>query len=330
MKQVTDRFVSKFCTWADMMGYPLSTRRRLPAVLRALPAEFSRRGLDVVERSVRHPFAFRIEADAETSWVRSTSKRLVLGAVGPNWRGLRRMSRDATLGDLVDDFGHFASQYIIRSRIVRAQAALALVYGQAVDFRSADLGRRSHDTVGTRGRRRAPLPTRPSRRSRELHAWMAVLNPLDPFIHRALYQFWRATALDASNFPEDAICALDGVTAVAAEAMQAWTRSVTTTRGDVADALGMTPEDRVVIENMYRLRCAFGAHPPASKWWDFGEVYESEIEDCVEVTKRVIGRLAALEFKHRTINPDPPAWGEWFSMHAELLLDVAWFAKLPA
>src|SRR5699024_12559277 len=32
------------------------------------------------------------------------------------------------------------------------------------------------------------------------------------------------------------------------------------------------------LDRLYLLRCRFTAHPSKSKWWDFNEIYEDEIE----------------------------------------------------
>jgi hypothetical protein len=324
------------------MGYPVRVLRSLPSALRRLPAflQASDARLDVVNRTLKSPLAFPIAFSSQTCWTYTSGERLVLGAVGPAWRGLRKICKNADTAELVDNFMHFASQYVIRSRIVRIQAGFALTFSATADFRDADIRR---ITVGPGSpypnleaahqafRRDLPMPTvRPSRRSREFTAWVEMLNPLEPFIHRALFQFWRSCALANVGFWEDAVSALDGVTAVAGEAAQRWhlLRGQPTRRGTGA-LFGLRVEDQTQLEALYQLRCAFGAHPPPSKWWDFAELYDSEIDEFRSVSRRLIRNLCSHELASRRVEPNPSNWSDWFVKNADLLLKLVWFTMLP-
>ena len=342
VRDATNRFISRFCAWSTSMGYPLRVRRPLPGALRRLPAilQSSDVRTDVVNRTLQSPFSFPISFDSSTCWGYTSGDRLVLGAVGPAWRGIHKVCKDKDTADLVDGFIHFASQYVIRSRIVRIQAGLALTFGVACDFRTADFrrttvaaGSRYPDIDAVHRELRGDLPigtVRGSRRLRELTAWVNMLNPLDPFVHRALFQFWRSRALADAGFWEDAVSALDGVSAVAAEAAQEWLRlSVQPSRHGTGAAFGLTVEDQSQLEALYQLRCAFGAHPPPSKWWDFAEMYDSELDVCWDVARRLIRGLCTHELAVRRIDPDPARWSDWFVKHADLLLDLVWFTRLP-
>jgi hypothetical protein len=324
------------------MGYPLRVRRSLPAALRRLPTilQSSDARADVVNRTLQSPFTFPISFASSTCWSYTSGDRLVLGAVGPAWRGIRKVCKDPDAAQLVGDFMQFASQYVIRSRIVRIQAGFALTFDVACDFRGADF-RRTTVGAGSRYpdieaahrqfRRDLPMTTgRGSRRLRELTAWVNMLNPLDPFIHRALFQFWRSCALANAGFWEDAVSALDGVTAVAAEAAHEWRRlSTKPSRQGTGAVFGLTAEDQSQLEALYQLRCAFGAHPPPSKWWDFAEMYDSELDDFWSVTRRLIRGLCLEELTARRVDPNPPRWSDWFVEHGDLLLELVWFTRLP-
>lgn len=275
-----------------------------------------------------------------TCWTYVSDGHLVIGGVGPSWRGIRSRFRDVDTGDIVDDFAFLASQYAIRSNLVRSIGGLALAYQTVCDFRAADLRR---ITVGpgtpfstvesAREALRSELPIakiRASRRSRELDWWVKSLNPYDPLIHRALFQFWRAQALWMKEFSEEAIAALDSITAVAAEALQLWhLSSQPAARRDVGSCLGMSRARCAELERLHLLRCGFGAHPPTSKWWDFHEMYEGELEEYFEVQRELLRKLAALEATHRRVDPEPRVWSTWFVDNAEMLLDVVWFTRTP-
>ena len=324
------------------MGYPARIRRALPAVLRRLPGflQSSDAKLEVVNRTLKSPLAFPIAFSSETCWAYTSGEQLVLGAAGPAWRGIDKICKAKDTAELVDNFMHFARQYVVRSRIVRVQAAFALTFNITVDFRHADLHR---VTIGPESpwtciddahrefRRHMPMPTvRASRRLREFNAWVKLLNPLDPFVHRALFQFWRGCALANSGFYMDAVTALDGVTAVAGGAAQGWhLRQGPLTRRETGKVFGPRPDDQSLLEAIYQLRCAFGAHPPTSKWWDFGELYESEVEKSWNVSRRLIRSLCAQEIVVRSVDPNPTRWSDWFAQNSHLLLENVWFTKLP-
>ena len=293
-----------------------------------------------MNRTLQSPLTFAIALSSTTCWSYTSGDRLVLGAVGPAWRGIRKVSRDPDAAELVDNFMHFASQYVIRSRIVRIQAAFALTFDVACDFRGADFsqiavasGSPFPDIESAQRHFRNELPMtkiRGSRRLRELTAWVNMLNPLDPYIHRALFQFWRSCALANADFWEDAVSALDGVTAVAAEALQDWrSLSALPNRQGTGAAFGLSAEDQFQLEALYRLRCAFGAHPAPSKWWDFGEMYNSDLDVFWSVSRRLIRGLCLQETAVRRVDPEPGRWSHWFVRHANLLLDLVWFTRLP-
>jgi hypothetical protein len=274
-----------------------------------------------------------------TTWVHTSGPRLVLGAVSPSWRGIRSVSRDPAVGYEIDRFVQLAGQYVLRGRMVRAIGALAAVYSIVVDFRSADVHRVTAATdildrdvrVMKEQLRRTHPPDAGSRSRRvnEVTRWVEALNPLDPIIHRGVFQLWRAVSLSQHDFMAEAITALDGLSAVAAEASRLWCGIAAPTRSDVARCLGLPPDDGDRLEFLYQLRCAFGAHPPPTKWWDFGEIYEAEIDELFDVSRRVLWQLASLERTHRRIEPAPERWSAWFVENAEWLLEVTWFLRTP-
>jgi hypothetical protein len=218
----------------------------------------------------------------------------------------------------------------------RAVGALSLVYGVACDFRQADLQSRVV-RVAAVGVARASIETtlpkpivRQASRLRELEGWMSVMNPMDPHVHRAMYQYWRASALMNADFWEESVTALDGVVAVGAEALRQWLGLVEQpSRPEASKILGMSKRDQDRVGETYQLRCAFGAHPTPTKWWDFTELYDEELGAYPEVVRRFLHRLFEREKESRIVEPNPQDWGGWFRQHAELLADTTWFARLP-
>jgi hypothetical protein len=325
------------------MGHPAHIRRRLPDALRRLPSVLkeSDAEIDVINRVLPSSLPFPFVFESETCWTYTSGERLIIGALGPAWRGIRAACKEKETAGIISDFMHFAGQYVVRSRMLRIQAGLVLAFDVPCDFRYADS--LSRITVNCRSslsnveryhrefRHDLPMARiRQSRRLREFSAWVDTLNPLDPLIHRALFQFWRGCALANAGFWEEAVIALDGIASVAREAVQKWHLHPTKpTRGETGAIFAMAVKDQHQLEALYQLRCAFGAHPPLTKWWDFSELYNSEIDAFWEVSGRLIRNLCLRERSTRTVDTNPTSWSDWFVDHAELLFDVAWFAKLP-
>ena len=239
---VSNQFVSSFSTWASKTGYPLRVRRRLPRLLRQLPELL--RDSDcrqvLVARTLDNDCGLHIRAEAPTHGVYSSSDKIVFYATGPSW-DLCYLSKDEETRELVGSFLFCAGQYALRSRILRATSAVALSFGVLCDFRRASLSRVTFGPdsfVASLGDARKELETflpvgrasgRPSK-ARSLKAWMARLNMMDPFVHRAVFQYWRALSLWKSDFGEDAITALDSLSAVAGDAIMTWTGSTAASR----------------------------------------------------------------------------------------------------
>ena len=273
-------------------------------------------------------------------WTYVSHERLIFGAIGPSWRGIRSICKDADTAELIDSFAFLASQYVVRSNLVRSIGGLVLVFDEVCDFRAADLRR---TIVGPQSAFRtvqsarelveSEFPksnSRGSRKSREFQGWINCLNPVDPVIHRAVFQFWKAKSLWIKEFSEEAIGALDSITSIASEAIRAWGLcSKSPSRPDVGAFLGMSKQDCSQLARLYLLRCSFGAHPPMSKWWDFHEMYEDELEGYFGLQQRLLGKLATFEAGHRRVDPEPRIWSKWFVDNAEMLLDVVWFTRVP-
>jgi hypothetical protein len=316
----------------------LRVRRRLPGALHRFAQHVSARDAyaDVVVRTLPKPFSSVLYGDVGNSWLYTTEAHILFGAIAPSWHGAKSVARDDDVAQLISDFAHLGSQYVLRSRIVGAQFALSAVYQVACDFRRAGMMRYT-EQVGDLKRAQLlieenypkPNANRKSR-NRQLESWMKVANCLDPHIHRAVYQFWRAVALHDAGFFEDSFSSLDGVVAVGAEALHLWLGlKEQPTRIDAAKELNLSAEDQKLAGQLYALRCGFGAHPPVSKWWDFYELYEGHVEVFFDFVGRFLKQLCALECRYRRVDPSPPMWGQWFSNHADMLLDVVWFTKLP-
>jgi hypothetical protein len=338
---LSNGFVSSFSRWAETSGYPSRVRRRLPRLLRELPGRLSthdeRQTLFV--RTLPNTESLRLRVETPVAGVYTSGDMIAFWAIGPDWR-LRHLSPDVDTSDVVEDFLFFASQHALRSRILSSTTAVALAFDQLYDFRHADLqtvafgGDGMFQSVSeAQAHVHSGLPPDgkcgTGRRSRVVRSWMARLNTIDPFIQRAVFQYWRARSLWQADFGEDAINALDGLSSVASEALNSWVGSGQLTRQQLGALLQLNQSDTSALVGLYELRCAFGAHPAASKWWDFNELYESQVELHFDTAVRLLGALSDVEIEHRSVDPGPERWSQWFEDNASMLLDAVWFARLP-
>ena len=275
---------------------------------------------------------------------RNNQKQLICGVVAPPWgSGWRNISRDEYVEEMISAFFHFASQYVSRSRMTNLTGAIALTYERACDFRYGGLQRY---IVGNK----TPFPTiesarimaahieeyvpaanqstDDSRKQREFITWALTINALDPYIQRAIYQYWKATALFAANFWEEALTALDGVTSVAAQFSQDRLGAGINPRQSLASFLKLSSSDSKQIIRLYEIRCDFGAHPSRSKWWDFAEIYDEDLDAFKDSVKRMLWRLCKAESKNRVVESHPKSWSDWFTKNAHMILDSVWFLHI--
>jgi hypothetical protein len=341
MAAISNRFVSRFSQWAEVVGYPDRIRRRLPAALKRLPSWLATRDdhQDMVVRTLDRE-GFNVNARSDVAWIYTSDNKLVLGTVGPAWTRVRNLSSDEDVDDVIDRFVFFAGQYAVRSRLVSTIASMALSYNVVIDFRAADLKR---TTIGPQGlfpsirvatsyaeSELVPKRVHSTRRLRELNAWMKQLNVAEPLVHRAVFQYWRASALANADFGEEAVTALDGLTTVAIEVVRTLgDDSRRITRPEAVERLGLSGEDAERVEHLHQLRCFFGAHPPNSKWWDFSDMYADDIDSFFSTARRLIASIAQFERRHRRVGANPARWSEWFVDNAELLFDAVWFDRVP-
>jgi hypothetical protein len=270
-------------------------------------------------------------------WAYPTSDSYAVAVLAPSWRRLRLRPYHSTGADHVEAFFHFAAQYVARSRQLQATTGLAIVYGCSPNFRLGGLQSWPSVEVRSLNDCASHLEQYPpdseklfSQGVREAHVWSETLNTLDPLIHRAAFQYWRARALANAGFWEEPLVALDCLSAVAAEAAQRWLGlPEAPSRRSLAQLLGLSPDDGDAMARVYELRCAFGAHAAHSKWWDFPELYEDEIDASWEWSKRLLWSLARLESAHRKVDPAPESWSQWFVHNADWLYDAVWFDRVP-
>lgn len=334
-------FLSKFTQWVDKTSVlPKSSRNKLaPSFRKAILTELPKRDdwRTVQLRSFDNILRLQIDYRQDIQWVVSNHKdKLVVAAPIPAWRGTwKAVSKDVHVESIIDDFFHFASQYIARSALTETIGAIALVYNKSYDYRTASLTHsssfRSTDlqenlrlAIGCNNKQ---LPVS-SNKQREFVAWLRAINGLDPYINRAIYQYWRATSLSEYDFSVDAITALDNVSSIAAEFTSNRLGIHSGNRSMLGDIFNFTKYDQKLLAKLYELRCTFGAHPSSTKWWDFNEIYDDELNQFYYLIKRLLWGLCQAEQSSRVVEPNPSSWSDWFMIHSEMLLESIWFTKI--
>lgn len=256
-----------------------------------------------------------------------------IGVVLPSWRAGWK-HRDPDVEDLLGDFFHFASQYVARSRASNIVGAIALTYDRACDFRFEGLVAKRLDgsdqphlasliaNVRTECRQGHPQPRMRGAAQRRFKKWAEELNALDPFVHRAIFQFWRSRALAAHEFWEDSTNALDSVVSVAAQFASSRLGVQGDVRSQLAAVFSLPAREQAVLDELYRLRSKYGGHPSPSKWWDFAEMYEDFLPESVDVVSHVLGALSSAEGANRIVDAEPRSWSDWFTDNAPEVLSA--------
>jgi hypothetical protein len=83
------------------------------------------------------------------------------------------------------------------------------------------------------------------------------------------------------------------------------------------------------LERLYILRCRFAAHPSKSKWWDFYEIYEDDIEQLKLSVRKLLIKYLKYENKNRLIDAHPTLWSQWFIENCDIVYDAVWFHEIP-
>lgn len=262
-------------------------------------------------------------------------KNLIVGTMCPGWRyGWKDICKDEFVADEINIFFHFSTQYIIRSFQINLIVAIVILYNRICDFRGEFL-------------LEIPLPNFNSEyicfeksisknisgRSLKLKHYLNMINSLDPYINRVNYYFVKAIDLYKNNYYEEAITNLDNTVDVMTQFIKARKGTPTQARNIAIDQLSkeleMHSNISIQLNRLYLLRCRFSSHPAESKWWDFSEIYQEDIDNLFETVKYTLIKLFQYETRNRLINPHPQKWSDWFYEHADILFDAVWFHKIP-
>jgi hypothetical protein len=339
-----DKLISAFSQWGHNVHLPQRTIRRLPATLREIIyKELPKRDkiFDYVERDIANSDNLKCAIAQNDVWLYPDKEKeyLKIGTLFPYWdRGLRSLCKDEIAIDHIKSFLFFASQYVGRSKMINVLGAIALTYHRSCDFRGHSMSRRTvgeikngfyacsfEDVFDS-----TLLPMHVTGKERQLHAWCRLLNALDPYINRLLFNYIKAVGLEEKGFDEEAIVALDNSVDVIVQLIRERQRGIMGNRIGILEAkLRLSKSDISTLENLYQLRCCFGAHPSLSNWWDFSELYGDVFDRYFFTVKKLIYKAAYFEAANRIVERRPDKWSEWFKQNAMMLWDAVWYHKIP-
>lgn len=262
-------------------------------------------------------------------------KSLLVGIIGPAWsRGWKKISKDKFVADQIDSFFYFANQYVYRGYQINILGAIALTYGRSCDFRGNEFrectlpfGNSEYLSF------RKDIPIIHNKRNQLLSYYIDLINSFDPFVNRVLYYYIRSLSLLADGYDEESITADDNTVDVIFQAIKKQKKISTRSRADmyniVQKEISLSSGTIKQLENLYQLRCGFSAHPAHSKWWDFSEIYDSDIDTIMYAVKSIVIKFLLFEKTNRKIEKNPSRLSDWFMDNCDIIYDVVWFHKLP-
>ena len=288
-------------------------------------------------RDICHSANLRISYNSTNLMCKYSEEKtsLLVGTLAPAWsRGWRTISQDPYVSELIGDLFFFMNQYVYRGYQVNLLGAIALTYGRPCDFR----GNEFSDYVlpfciEKYNSFRNNIPILESRRNHIFTYYVELINSLDPYVNRVIHYYIRALSLLKDGYDEEAITAADNAIDIIIQAIKLNRHMPTKSRSDM---YGIMREDINLpsgtldqLENLYLIRCRFSAHPAQTKWWDFSEIYDCDIEKIMYAVKSTIVRFLQYEEKNRKIEKYPLCWSKWFVDNCDKVFDAVWFHRLP-
>jgi len=335
--KINNQFKSDFIVWAREMGLPEHKIQKLKNTLNDLfLKELTARDdqKNIVIRHLSNSGDLNLEYEnKECQIFKISEEKLVVGVITPNWKIGWRNIDDEDIRDLIQFYLHFAEQYIARSRALSIIGGIALTYDRACDFRFGTLNRLRLDYFKTEERKKhLPEKVKIDELSPQIEVfkkWVEKINGLDPYIHRAIFNFWKSIRLLEISLYEESTTALNSTISVAAEYCQNRFNATSDNRFIKLEEIGLKSSYVPYLEDLEQLRNEFGAHPTDNKWWDFAEMYGDVLDHIVEIIKEILDLLCKHEATNRTINRSPENWSEWLNKNNKIVFDAVWYHKQP-
>jgi len=166
------------------------------------------------------------------------------------------------------------------------------------------------------------------------NGYLKLINSLDLYVNRMIFYFIRFLELDASMFAEESLTAADNMIDTIFQSIQIRKGLPTKTRKEMCNYVYKEIKfydttDIYNLERLYLLRCGFTAHPAKSKWWDFYELFEYDIEKIKLSVRRILILYLKYENNNRQVESHPISWSNWFKEYSDIIYDAIWFHNVP-
>lgn len=245
----------------------------------------------------------RVWLNHDDLWVAS-----VVPAWRQNWRGI---IRNDIVSDVVDSYFFFLTQYWHRCNCTPIIVYLLYKYGITSEW------------IGSPSVIQKPnskIDWQMNNKNKPFHAFLTQVDCDYPLVHNACYHYIRMKSLLNANFYEDAFVNMDSIASIARQ------RSAQINSGIIdLNNLGLNQKQENDLEKLHKLRSRFAAHPSRTKWWDFGELFENEIDEYEELIFLVLLKIASSYQDERKIEKTFDA----ISHAVADFHDCFWFNKIP-
>jgi len=336
-----DDFKSKICAYYNSFE---NTKNKVPRFKRALD--------DIITYILPqkdHEYIFQVRDFTNTysininfiydnimCYYSNEIKALMTGVICPNWgKGWNNISKDPFITDQISYIFHFISQYVYRSYQINLIGAIALATGTPTDFRGHTLrniyGKLTESKIEEF---KSHVIDDKSELSLKTIGYLKLINALDPFVNKSIFYYTRSLELFESDFTEEALTACDNMVDVIFQSIKTRLNAPPQERKEmckyVYKEIGFYDEtDKHNLERLYLLRCRFTAHPSKSKWWDFYEIYEDDIEQIRLSVRKLLIAYLKYENTNRQIDAYPTLWSQWFMKYCDIIYDAVWFHDIP-
>lgn len=334
-----DSFKSKFCEYYRLYDNSESLIPKLKDVLDlAVKCELPKRDnhyiFQVRDFTNSQNINININNDLIKCYYDKNSESLMTACIGPCWSsGWRKIFLNDFIEDIISGFFHFAEQYVYRSRQINLIGAIALTYSIACDFKGGFYSSTFYNPLDKWDDFLNEISQNITNRTKLLNHYLSIINALDPFVNKVIYYYCRMLSLKRLMFDEEALTNADNMVDTIYQAIKINLKLPTMRRLEmgsiVSKELCLSNTTIQNLDNLYQLRCGFCAHPAQSKWWDFSEIYEENIDIIYDEVKTILIKFCMYERSHCHIEPNPVKWSEWFYKYCDVLFDAVWFNKLP-
>lgn len=333
-----NKYKSKICQSLGV-GYTENDRKELSRSLDRALAEIKKREYSKIfkDEGIQHLHDFDLTFKAENLFCKTVGDELRIATAVPDWWfGWKKISKLEYISEIIDGEFHFLVQYIFRASKLNILAALSYCEDIGLEFfqRSGSYTRHSDwkkERESCIEKFFDDVEYSESELGESVRDIAHKINCLDPDINRIVYYYIEAKRLKNEGFWRSAITDLQSVVDAVVDYMRKRKKvsGETNWRDTLKYHLRVEIKNVEQLENLYELRNNFTAHPAHSKWWDFSEIFDDEIENCFDVVEDLLLLVFNYENANRIIEKEPLRWSKWYEDNTHIIFDTIGFHKLP-